>query len=73
MLAGGMAAAFTLGGLAGCGDGEDQDNGIDDGQQDDQLDQDNDVMDGNDQDNGVIEDEDNGLMGGPAEEEQEAQ
>lgn len=45
LLAGGMVAGLTLGGLAGCGDGEDQDNGIDDGQQDDQLDQDNGAMD----------------------------
>lgn len=41
LLVGGMAATLTLGGLTGCGDGEDQDNGIDDGQQDDQLDSEN--------------------------------
>ena len=55
MLAGGMAAALTLGGLAGCGDNNDQDNGIDDGQQDDQVDQDNGALDGNDQDNDVLD------------------
>lgn len=41
LLAGGMAATLTLGGLAGCADGEDQDNGIDDGEVDDQLDPEN--------------------------------
>jgi hypothetical protein len=35
----GMAALLTFGGLAGCGDGVDQDNGISDGKQKDQLDQ----------------------------------
>lgn len=36
----GMAAFVTFGGLAGCGDGVDQDNGISDGQQKDQIDPD---------------------------------
>ncbi|WP_066309945.1 hypothetical protein [Bacillus sp. FJAT-29814] len=35
----GMAALLTFGGLAGCGDGVDQDNGISDGKQKDQIDQ----------------------------------
>lgn len=38
---GGMAFALTLGGLAGCGDGADQDNGVDDGQQNDEIDEKN--------------------------------
>ncbi|MCP3764701.1 hypothetical protein NLX67_20395 [Domibacillus sp. A3M-37] len=38
LMVSGMAAVLTLGGLAGCGDGEDQDNGVDDGEVDDQLD-----------------------------------
>mgnify|MGYP001030703083 CR=1 FL=1 len=37
-LAGGMAALLTFGGLAGCGDGVDSDNGISDGQQKDAVD-----------------------------------
>jgi hypothetical protein len=41
LIVSGMAATLTLGGLAGCGDGEDQDNGIDDGEVDDQLDPEN--------------------------------
>lgn len=41
LLMGGMAFAFTLGGLAGCGDGVDQDNGVDDGQQNDEMDEKN--------------------------------
>ncbi|WP_040207043.1 hypothetical protein [Neobacillus jeddahensis] len=36
----GMAALLTFGGLAGCGDGIDQDNGISDGEQKDAVDQD---------------------------------
>ncbi|WP_338470877.1 hypothetical protein R4Z10_19210 [Niallia sp. XMNu-256] len=36
-LVGGLAALLTFG-LAGCGDGVDQDNGISDGEQKDQLD-----------------------------------
>jgi hypothetical protein len=35
----GMAALLTFGGLAGCGDGVDQDNGLSDGKQKDQIDQ----------------------------------
>ncbi|OLN22266.1 hypothetical protein BTO30_10990 [Domibacillus antri] len=65
LLVGGMAAALTIGGAAGCGNGNDQDDGIDNDQQDDQLDQDNDVMDD--------ENNDNDLMDEPADEEQEAQ
>lgn len=38
MLIGGMAAMVSLGGLAGCGDGVDQDNGVSDGQQKDEKD-----------------------------------
>ena len=41
LLAGGMAAALTLGGLTACGDGVDQDNGISDGEQKDELDKEN--------------------------------
>lgn len=40
LLTGGLAAMLTFGGLAGCGDGVDQDNGISDGEQKDQLDED---------------------------------
>ncbi|MEH7155341.1 hypothetical protein [Neobacillus drentensis] len=40
LLFGGLAASLTLGGLAGCGDGVDQDNGISDGQQKDAVDND---------------------------------
>lgn len=40
LLVGGLAALLTFGGLAGCGDGVDQDNGISDGEQKDQIDQD---------------------------------
>lgn len=38
--AGGLAMLLTFGGLAGCGDGVDQDNGINDGEQKDQIDND---------------------------------
>src|SRR3954468_13875833 len=38
LVAGGMAAALTFGGLAGCGDGVDQDNGVSDGEQKDAVD-----------------------------------
>ncbi|MED4400568.1 hypothetical protein [Metabacillus fastidiosus] len=41
LLASGMTIALTVGALAGCGDGVDQDNGISDGEQKDQLDNDN--------------------------------
>lgn len=41
LLMGGMAFALTLGSLAGCGDGVDQDNGVDDGQQNDEMDEKN--------------------------------
>ncbi|WP_160724162.1 hypothetical protein [Bacillus sp. USDA818B3_A] len=40
LLAGGLAALLTFGGLAGCGDGVDQDNGVSDGQQKDAVDKD---------------------------------
>ncbi|MFZ7943230.1 MULTISPECIES: hypothetical protein [Bacillaceae] len=40
LLTGGLAAILTFGGLAGCGDGVDQDNGISDGEQKDQVDND---------------------------------
>jgi hypothetical protein len=39
-LTGGLATLLTFGGLAGCADGVDQDNGVSDGEQKDQLDQD---------------------------------
>jgi hypothetical protein len=39
-LTGGLTALLTLGGLAGCGDGVDQDNGINDGEQKDAVDED---------------------------------
>ena len=39
-LTGGLAALLTFGGLAGCGDGVDQDNGISDGAQKDEVDND---------------------------------
>ncbi len=38
LVVGGMAALLTFGGLAGCGDGVDQDNGISDGEQKDAVD-----------------------------------
>lgn len=38
LLAGGMAALLTFGGLAGCGDGVDPDNNISDGQQKEAVD-----------------------------------
>ncbi|WHY86152.1 hypothetical protein QNH39_26875 [Neobacillus novalis] len=40
LLAGGFAVLLTFGGLAGCGDGVDQDNGINDGEQKDAVDND---------------------------------
>jgi hypothetical protein len=40
LLFGGMAFSLTFGGLAGCGDGVDQDNGISDGEQKDAIDSD---------------------------------
>jgi hypothetical protein len=40
LLFGGLAVSLTFGGLAGCGDGVDQDNGINDGQQKDTVDND---------------------------------
>ena len=39
-LTGGLVALLTFGGLAGCGDGVDQDNGISDGEQKDKVDND---------------------------------
>ncbi|KOP82818.1 hypothetical protein ACFFHH_05840 [Cytobacillus solani] len=39
-LTGGLAALLILGGLTGCGDGVDQDNGISDGEQKDAVDND---------------------------------
>jgi hypothetical protein len=39
-LTGGLAALLILGGLSGCGDGVDQDNGINDGEQKDAVDND---------------------------------
>jgi hypothetical protein len=40
LLYGGLAISLTFGGLAGCGDGVDQDNGISDGEQKDAIDND---------------------------------
>ena len=40
ILVGGLAVSLTFGGLAGCGDGVDQDNGISDGQEKDAVDTD---------------------------------
>ena len=37
-LTGGLAMLLTFGGLAGCGDGVDQDNGISDGERKDEVD-----------------------------------
>jgi hypothetical protein len=39
-LYGGLAVSLTFGGLAGCGDGVDQDNGISDGEKKDAIDTD---------------------------------
>ncbi|WP_268877695.1 hypothetical protein [Priestia abyssalis] len=36
-----MAFSLILGGLAGCGDGVDQDNGVNDGQKNDEMDEKN--------------------------------
>lgn len=36
----GLAVSLTLAGLTGCGDGVDQDNGVSDGQQKDEVDKD---------------------------------
>jgi len=41
LLASGMVGGLIFGGVAGCGDGEDQDNGISDGEQQDELDDEN--------------------------------
>ena len=38
LLVGGLAVSLTLAGLTGCGDGVDQDNGVSDGQQKDEVD-----------------------------------
>ncbi|WP_066073914.1 hypothetical protein [Neobacillus soli] len=40
LLLGGLAMSLTFGGLAGCGDGVDQDNGPSDGQKKDAIDND---------------------------------
>jgi len=40
LLVGGLAVSLTFGGVAGCGDGVDQDNGISDGQKKDAVDTD---------------------------------
>ena len=40
LLYGGLAVSLTFGGLAGCGDGVDQDNGISDGEKKDAIDTD---------------------------------
>jgi len=38
LLVGGLAVSLTLAGLTGCGDGVDQDNGVSDGKQSDEVD-----------------------------------
>lgn len=38
LLVGGLAVSLTFAGLTGCGDGVDQDNGVSDGQQNDEVD-----------------------------------
>jgi hypothetical protein len=38
LLVGGLAVSLTIAGLTGCGDGVDQDNGVSDGQQKDEVD-----------------------------------
>jgi hypothetical protein len=38
LLVGGLAVSLTLAGLTGCGDGVDQDNGVSDGQKNDEVD-----------------------------------
>jgi peptidoglycan hydrolase CwlO-like protein len=38
LLVSGLAVSLTLAGLTGCGDGVDQDNGISDGKQNDEVD-----------------------------------
>ncbi|MFB3163575.1 hypothetical protein ABLO26_19670 [Neobacillus sp. 179-J 1A1 HS] len=40
LLVGGLAVSLTLAGLTGCGDGVDQDNGVSDRQQKDEVDKD---------------------------------
>ncbi|MCZ8537574.1 hypothetical protein M9R32_10310 [Paenisporosarcina quisquiliarum] len=41
LLASGLVGGIVLGGLAGCGDGVDQDNGVDDGEEMDDVDEEN--------------------------------
>lgn len=41
LLASGLVGGIVLGGLAGCGDGVDQDNGVNDGDQKDEVDSEN--------------------------------
>ncbi|MFC0189865.1 hypothetical protein ACFQPF_14655 [Fictibacillus iocasae] len=38
LLVGSLAAMLTLGGVTACGDGVDQDNGVDDGEKNDEMD-----------------------------------
>ncbi|MDQ1000235.1 hypothetical protein QFZ28_000635 [Neobacillus niacini] len=38
LLVGGLAVSLTFAGLTGCGDGVDQDNGVSDGKQNDEVD-----------------------------------
>jgi hypothetical protein len=57
IMVGGMATVLTFGGLAGCGDGVDQDNGVSDGEQQDEVDENNDV---NNQEEQTEVDEDTG-------------
>jgi hypothetical protein len=38
LLVGGLAVSLTFAGLTGCGDGVDQDNGVSDGQKNDEVD-----------------------------------
>ncbi|SDO25761.1 hypothetical protein SAMN05518871_11359 [Psychrobacillus sp. OK028] len=41
LLASGLAGGLVLAGVAGCGDGVDQDNGVDDGEEMDDVDDEN--------------------------------
>ncbi|MDX1806332.1 hypothetical protein ACFPYN_15070 [Paenisporosarcina macmurdoensis] len=41
LVASGIVGALLFGGLAGCGDGVDQDNGVEDGEDADEVDEEN--------------------------------
>jgi hypothetical protein len=65
-MVGGMTAALSLGVLAGCGDGVDQDNGVSDGEQKDEVDNNEEVQEGleNDMNDAEQELEENGIGDG---------